>query len=65
MLCVVTTDAISQYAIQPADDVYFCESVYPTGYQTMSQFYIYETDKKKFNQNQNDKSIILTLPAGF
>lgn len=40
ILCTIANETINQYAIQPSNDVYFRESIYPTGFEVISQFYI-------------------------
>jgi len=53
------------YIVVPFADQYWLQTgPYPTAYSNVGNFFIIETDKKGFNQNQNG-SIVITLPTGF
>ncbi len=53
-----------RYSIAPFPNQLFCSSSYPTAYNTVN-FALNETNVTGFNRNQNNVTMILTLPAGF
>ncbi|MBU0487781.1 MAG: hypothetical protein KKD31_07495 [Bacteroidetes bacterium] len=55
----------AKHKVNPFTPQYYCTSAYPTAYRVVDQFSLVETSTSGFTKNQTNKTIILTLPAGF
>lgn len=64
-ICILPVAGYAIHIITPFPNLTFCTSTYPTAYQNMAVFRLTEGANGDFNGTQTNRTIILSLPAGF
>ncbi|MBL4651441.1 MAG: hypothetical protein JKY53_01050 [Flavobacteriales bacterium] len=64
IVCLASSVSAQKYALTPFPDHIFCGGGYPSAYEAVGTFVLYETDRKGFEKNK-DRNLVFTLPAGF